>query len=189
MEQYSNYLQFFKERIKSIKTDDFDVFGIFRVDSAQTWSVNSNFIIFNVTHLSSNGSFSPTAYFFLAFVESASVVDFDGVTNAGSGEIIASAERTTLNNALLHSDVVDNVTSTSTEIPLSANQGRVLKGLIDSINTLLLSDESTLDTLQEVVDYIELNRSTLNALNISSIAGLQMLWMERLMKLLVRVDG
>ena len=170
----SNYLQFFQgKRIKVSKQDDFDVFGIFRVDSAQTWSVNSNYIIFNVTHLSSNGSFSPTAYFFLAFVESASVVDFDGVTNAGSGEIITSAERTTLNNALLHSDVVDNVTSTSTDTPLSANQGRVLKGLIDSINTLLLSDESTLDTLQEVVDYIELNRSTLNALNISSIAGLQ----------------
>ena len=170
----SNYLQFFQgKRIKVSKQDDFDVFGIFRVDSAQTWSVNSNYIIFNVTHLSSNGSFSPTAYFFLAFVESASVVDFDGVTNAGSGEIITSAERTALNNALLHSDVVDNVTSTSTDTPLSANQGRVLKGLIDSINTLLLSDESTLDTLQEVVDYIELNRSTLNALNISSIAGLQ----------------
>lgn len=170
----SNYLQFFQgKRIKVSKQDDFDVFGIFRVDSAQTWSVNSNYIIFNVTHLSSNGSFSPTAYFFLAFLESASVVDFDGVTNAGSGEIITSAERTTLTNSLLHSDVVDNVTSTSTDTPLSANQGRVLKGLIDSINTLLLSDESTLDTLQEVVDYIELNRSTLNALNISSIAGLQ----------------
>jgi hypothetical protein len=170
----SNYLQFFQgKRIKVSKQDDFDVFGIFRVDSAQTWGVNSNYIIFNVTHLSSNGSFSPTAYFFLAFVESASVVDFDGVTNAGSGEIITSAERTTLTNSLLHSDVVDDVTSTSTDTPLSANQGRVLKGLIDSINTLLLSDESTLDTLQEVVDYIELNRSTLNALNISSIAGLQ----------------
>ena len=170
----SNYLQFFQgKRIKVSKQDDFDVFGIFRVDSAQTWSVNSNYIIFNVTHLSSNGSFSPTAYFFLAFVESASVVDFDGVTSAGSGQIITTAERAIVNSALVDSDVVDNVTSTSTNTPLSANQGRVLKGLIDSINTLLLSDESTLDTLQEVVDYIELNRSTLNSLSISSIAGLQ----------------
>jgi len=170
----SNYLQFFQgKRIKVSKQDDFDVFGIFRVDSAQTWSVNSNYIIFNVTHISSNGSFSPTAYFFLAFVESASVTDFDGVTNAGSGQIITTAERTIVTNSLTHSDVVDNVTSSSTDTPLSANQGRVLKGLIDSINTLLLSDESTLDTLQEVVDYIELNRSTLNTLSISSIAGLQ----------------
>lgn len=42
-----------------------------------------------------------------------------------------------------------------------------------NISQLLLSDETTLDTLQEVVDYIETNRATLDALGISGVTGLQ----------------
>src|SRR5690606_17842374 len=56
---------------------------------------------------------------------------------------------------------------------LSANQGRVIKGLIDALNVLLQSDDSTLDQLQEIVDFIKLNRATLDALSIASIAGLE----------------
>lgn len=70
-------------------------------------------------------------------------------------------------------DIKDNLTSVDTNKPLSANQGRVLKNFIDNINTLLLSDNSTLDTVQEIVDFIEINRDTLNTLGISNIAGLQ----------------
>lgn len=170
----TNYLEFFQgKRIKISKQDDFDTFGIFKVNSVGVWPNNNNYLSFNVDHITSNGQATPNSYYFLAYVESANVTDFDGVTSAGSGQIITDAERTTLNNALLHSDVVDNVTSTSATTPLSANQGKILKGLIEDINTLLLSDESTLDNLQEVVDYIELNRTTLNSLAISSIAGLQ----------------
>ena len=68
---------------------------------------------------------------------------------------------------------MDNVTSTSADVPLSANQGKVLKDLIDNINTLLTSDNVDLDSLQEVVDYIEANRSSLNTLSISNIVKLQ----------------
>ncbi len=81
--------------------------------------------------------------------------------------------QTALNDKLNSSSVVNDVTTGGTNVPLSAQQGVVLKGLIDSINTLLTSDETNLDTLQEIVDYIELNRSDLDALSISSIAGLQ----------------
>jgi hypothetical protein len=69
--------------------------------------------------------------------------------------------------------VVDDLTTGGSAVPGSAAQLVVLKGLIDNINTLLASDETTLDTLQEVVDFIELNRADLDALGISSIAGLQ----------------
>lgn len=37
-------------------------------------------------------------------------------------------------NVLTDEDVVDGLTSTSATTPLSANQGKVLKGLIDGIN-------------------------------------------------------
>lgn len=67
----------------------------------------------------------------------------------------------------------DTLTSTSVTEGLTANQGRVLKGLIDAINQLLTSDDTSLDELQEIVAYIKQNRSTLNALSISNIAGLQ----------------
>ena len=58
-------------------------------------------------------------------------------------------------------------------MPLSAAQGKVLKDLIDAINTLLTSDNVNLDSLQEVVDFIEANKNTLDNLSISNIAGLQ----------------
>lgn len=67
---------------------------------------------------------------------------------------------------------IDNLNSTLTDKALSANQGRILKTFIDNINTLLSSDDTTLDTLQEVVDFIKINKSTLSALTIDSIAGL-----------------
>jgi len=74
---------------------------------------------------------------------------------------------------LKEANTVDTLVSTSTVNPLSANQGKVLKGFIDTINTLLTSDNVNLDELQEVVDYIEANRDTLDTLGISNIAGLQ----------------
>lgn len=69
--------------------------------------------------------------------------------------------------------VVDNLTSADGTKALSANQGRVLKTLIDNIESLLASDNITLDTLQEIVDFIEQNRATLDALGIDNIAGLR----------------
>ena len=52
----------------------------------------------------------------------------------------------------------------------------VLATLISDTNNLLTlvgSNDGTLDTIQEVVDFIKLNKSTLDALSIESIAGLQ----------------
>ncbi len=70
------------------------------------------------------------------------------------------------------SDVQDLLNSTATDKPLSANQGRVLKGFIDNINTVLNSDDTTLDELQEIVNFIKQNKSTLDSLTIDNIAGL-----------------
>ena len=68
---------------------------------------------------------------------------------------------------------VDNLTSTDINKPLSANQGKVLKDYIDHINTILTSSDTSLDELQEIVNYIKQNKATLDALGISNIFGLQ----------------
>lgn len=68
------------------------------------------------------------------------------------------------------SNIVDNLTSLDTNKALSANQGKLLKDMIDAINTLLTSDDTTLDELQEIVDYIKTNKSFLDSLAISNIA-------------------
>ena len=70
------------------------------------------------------------------------------------------------------SSIVDNLTSTSTDVPLSAAQGKVLKDAVDQINALINSDDTTLNELQEIVDYIKLNRADLDNLSIASISGL-----------------
>ena len=86
---------------------------------------------------------------------------------------LSTAQQAALNAKIAISDIVDNVTTTTTNVPLSANQGKVLKDAIDNINTLLTSNEASLDTLQEIVDFIETNKATLDSLGISNISGLQ----------------
>lgn len=81
--------------------------------------------------------------------------------------------RTELSNKLETSTIVDDVTTGGADNPLSARQGVVLKGMIDSIDTLLSSDDKSLDELQEIVDYIKSNRSSIQNLSIADIDGLQ----------------
>lgn len=68
-----------------------------------------------------------------------------------------------------HGQVVNALTSTDTTNPLSANQGRILKNYIDSINAILSSDEVDLDTIQEIVDYIQTNKSIIDYLGENKI--------------------
>ncbi len=69
---------------------------------------------------------------------------------------------------------IENIlTSVSTTNALSAAQGKVLKDSIDSISTLLSSNDVDLDTLQEIVAFIKANKGTLDSLGIDSILGLQ----------------
>lgn len=74
-------------------------------------------------------------------------------------------------------DIVDNLLSTLVNTPLSANQGRVLSQKIDvvaeaieAIKTILASDDTTLDELQEIVNYIKQNKDDLSNLDLSNIA-------------------
>lgn len=90
-----------------------------------------------------------------------------------TAETTITSHTNTLTTKVNITDIKDNLTSSSTNTPLSAKQGMVLKGLIDSINTLLSSDTTTLNEMQEIVDYIKLNRADLDALSIASIGGLQ----------------
>ncbi|WP_282037211.1 pyocin knob domain-containing protein [Aquimarina algiphila] len=68
--------------------------------------------------------------------------------------------------------VADDLISTVANAALSANQGVVLKGFIDQILSLLNSDDTTLDELQEIVNYIKQNKDDLQNLTIANIAGL-----------------
>ena len=170
--------------IKISKTDNLNQFGIYEVTAIEDYG-NNKYKKLTVTPRGTNGTLSVGVKYFVANYSALydqdfsddSVTEFQDVTSAGSGQIITNDERTQLQNlntnALVHSDVVNNLTSTGINVPLSAKQGQVLKGLIDNINTLLQSDNTDLDSLQEVVDYIETNRSTLDSLGISNITGLQ----------------
>jgi len=101
------------------------------------------------------------------------VVDItDGYTR-GEIDIQRQAMNAAITARMLTTDIVDTLTDTRTDRPLSANQGRVLRGLIESINAILSSDDTTLDEIQEVVDYIKANRDDLSNLSIGNIAGLE----------------
>ena len=70
-------------------------------------------------------------------------------------------------------ELIDNLESIDTLKALTANQGKILKDYIDSINVLIGSDDSTLDTVQEIVTYIKENKNILDNLDVDSISGLQ----------------
>jgi len=89
------------------------------------------------------------------------------------GAFASLAQGDLADTSVQRSEIVDDLISNDVAQPLSANQGLILKGFIDNINTLLTSDETNLDTLQEIVDFIELNKATLDTLGIANIAGLE----------------
>lgn len=169
--------------IKISEQGNLNNFGIYEVTAIEDFNTYYKKLTLNIRD--TNGSMSPNQSYFVSNYQAIndqdfsdnSVTEFGDVTNAGSGQIISNIERTNYNeiyqNGLRHSDIVDNVLSTDAGVPLSANQGKVLKDAIDAINVLLTSDETDLDTIQEIVDYIETNRDTLENLGISNISGLQ----------------
>lgn len=77
------------------------------------------------------------------------------------------------------------VLMTTDNLPLQVGNGMNVDGNVtaDNINTmatdvaslkaLVQSDNSNLDTIQEIVSFIELNKATLDTLGITNIAGLQ----------------
>ena len=183
--------------IKISKKDNLNNFGIFEVTSIQTTG-SGQYRKLTVTPRGTNGNLTAGEKYFVANYSALYDQDFSDdaitefgdvantfftgstasqLTDAGSGSIITTAERTSLTNfttnGLIHGDVVNNLTTNATDVPLSANQGLVLKGLIDGINQVLASNDADLDIIQEIVNYIKTNRSTLDALGISTIPGLQ----------------
>ena len=96
-----------------------------------------------------------------------------GLTAAQIDVYTKSESDTKYNLKININDLVNNLTSTFTDKPLSAAQGKVLKDLIDNLNTILTSNDTSLDELQEIVNFIKQNKSILNTLGISNIAGLE----------------
>ena len=169
--------------IKISEQGNLNNFGIYEVIAIEDW--NTYYKKLTLTIRDTNGALSPNQNYYISNYQAIndqdfsdnSVTEFADVSNAGSGEIISNIERINYNeiylNGLRHDDVVDNLLTVDAGVPLSANQGKILKDAIDAINVLLTSDETDLDTLQEIVDFIEANKETLDTLGISNIAGLQ----------------
>ena len=68
-------------------------------------------------------------------------------------------------NVLTDEDVVDNLTSTSTSTPLSANQGKVLKALIDGVE--VGTDPSVTEGIEQLQTQMQTANSNITALQSS----------------------
>ena len=157
---------------------DISKYGLYTVQTAVIHT-DTDYYILTLTHVESNGSMIANEEFFVSKVwfnadlGTQSVTTLSDVSSAGSGIIITAAERTKIVNSLEASDIIDSLTSTANNVPLSAAQGKVLKDQLDNLTTILTSDNTALDTLQEIVDYIETHQTTLDSLAIANISGLQ----------------
>ena len=68
-------------------------------------------------------------------------------------------------NVLTDTDVVDNLTSTSTSAPLSANQGKALKALIDGVE--VGTDPSVTEDISQLQTQMQTAKSNITALQSS----------------------
>jgi len=68
--------------------------------------------------------------------------------------------------------IVNANTSIRAGVPLAGDDLNKLYQMIVALDTLLTSNDVNLDELQEVVDFIKANKSSLDSLSISNIAGL-----------------
>lgn len=68
-------------------------------------------------------------------------------------------------NVLTDEDVVDNLTSTSTTAPLSANQGKALKALIDGVD--VGTDPSVTEDIEQLQTQIQTANSNISSLQSS----------------------
>lgn len=133
------------------KANNNDLVGL----ATETWVENKNYL---TTHQDISGKVDKQTGYGLS-QENYSLTEKNKLSSIESG-------------AQVNAVPIDNLTTPDATVPLSASQGKALKGLIDGINTILQSDDTNLDELQEIVDFVKLNRDTLDSLSIESIAGL-----------------
>ena len=67
-------------------------------------------------------------------------------------------------------NIINDLTHTDTNKALSANQGKVLLARIVAIETLLESDDTSLDELQEIVTYIKNNKSLIDGITANKVS-------------------
>lgn len=67
------------------------------------------------------------------------------------------------------SDIIDNLTTNNSNQMLSASQGYRLNNMINDINALLKSDNVNLDTIQEIVNYIENNKDLIDSIMLTKV--------------------
>lgn len=67
------------------------------------------------------------------------------------------------------SDIIDNLTTNNANQMLSARQGYRLNNMINDINALLKSDNINLDTIQEIVNYIENNKDLIDSIMLTKV--------------------
>ncbi len=136
-----------------------------------------NIAVFDENYVHTDNNFTTILMDKINHVEPNATADQTGaemvvaINGENDANIMTDAEKLKLAglNAI---SIVDNLLSTDSTKTLSANQGYVLKGLIDSISSILTSDDEALDELQELVIFIKQNKSTLDTLAIANIAGL-----------------
>ena len=84
-----------------------------------------------------------------------------------------SAIQNFINSLSIINDLNGNDPDTSKKSLLSAEQGKILNDKINEIKKTLESDNINLDTLKEIVQFIENNRSLIESLTIDNISGLR----------------
>ena len=93
----------------------------------------------------------------------------DNSVTTSEMQTFLSANYVSKSNVIESVDDLTGIAATSTSKVLSANVGTELKTLITSVQNLLASDDTDLDTIQEIVTYIKDNKEAIESITQSSV--------------------
>lgn len=104
-----------------------------------------------------------------AIVDNLDSIETNKSLSARQGKVLKEFVDELTATTIKESHIIDDLEHTDTNKPLSANQGREIKVMLDAINELLHSDNIDLDTVQEIVDYIEANKTLIDSITTTKV--------------------
>lgn len=155
-------------------TDEQISFWNNKIDNSEVLNVTNEVVSYNGSEVINKNSLTTTLNKYYNKSETDAFLNekTDNTTTEKLTERVAKNETNIdvlTQNKANKSDIIDNLTTNNSNQMLSAKQGYRLNNMINDINALLKSDNINLDTIQEIVNYIENNKDLIDSIMLTKV--------------------
>lgn len=155
-------------------TDEQISFWNNKIDNSDVLNVNNEVVSYNGSEVINKNSLTTTLNKYYNKSETDMLLNekTDNTTTEKLTERVVENETNIdvlTQNKANKADIIDNLVTNNSNQMLSARQGYRLNNMINDINTLLKSDNINLDTIQEIVNYIENNKDLIDSIMLTKV--------------------